>query len=156
MRALTWLDPGMPLEAIDLDILEHRLGVAFPQGYRALVLNHDGASNPAESTFAFSTATGRKRVGNFGALLSLSANRSDSGSELLLECLEGLGNRLPGDVVPIISTGNGDYICLDYRDRRPVPTIAYFDHEQSSSLSFVDNSFEQFIEMLQVPDDLSD
>lgn len=154
MRALTWLDPGIPLEPIALNVLEHRLGVAFPQGYRDLALKHDGASNPDESAFAFSSAADRTRVGNFGGLLSLCAERPENGSELLLECLESLGDRLPRDVVPIISTGNGDYICLDYRDRKSVPAIAYFDHELSNPISFVADSFEQFLDMLQVPDDL--
>jgi hypothetical protein len=63
----------------------------------------------------------------------------------------------PKSLLAFGETGNGDYICFDYRTGKdnPDPPIAYWNHEADigRDVSFVANNFEEFLGMLKMPED---
>lgn len=63
----------------------------------------------------------------------------------------------PENVLAFSETGNGDRICFDYRNpsNNNDPTIVYWNHEANvgKDISFVANNFEEFLSMLQKPND---
>jgi cell wall assembly regulator SMI1 len=149
MKELTWFEPGEPLAAAEIESAEMRLGVKFPSDYAQVVASHSGGSNPDESEFEY-LDKGRKRIGNFGTLLSL--NQAKSGN--LFEAIENLGDQLPAGVIPVMDTGSGDCVCLDYR-KSPFPSIIYFVHERVGEDAVVSltGTFAEFLDRLKEPDE---
>jgi hypothetical protein len=148
MRNLNWFEPGIALNAAELASAQERLQIRFPPDYARIVMANSGASNPDESEFEYLDG-GSLRVGNFGSLLAL---RQDQ-SETIFEAMEDLGDQLPEGVVPVIETGSGDYVCLDFRDYAR-PAIVYFNHERppGEALIYLDSTFTDFLQRLRVPE----
>lgn len=149
MRNLTWFEPGEVIDEQDIVFAQNRLGVLFPPDYLSVASVHDGASNPDECEFEY-IDRGRKRIGNFGTLLSLRDGYPDG----VFDAIENLGDQLPKSVIPIIDTGSGDCICFDYRDSS-IPSIVYFSHELAGDEAtiFVAKSFAEFLDGLKEPED---
>lgn len=141
MRVLNWFEPGEHLEANEISLVEDLIGVKFPADYAALVGSHSGASNPRECEFVY-VDRGEPQVGNLGALLALKPDQSDR----LVDAIRDLGDQVPVGVIPIVETGWGDFVCLDYRESNE-PTIAYFSHELSGedSIITIARSFSEFL-----------
>lgn len=150
MRSLNWFGPGEALGSRDIDLAESRLGVKFPADYMEMVSAHAGADNPDESEFEYMD-DGELCVGNFGVLLSLRGYQSAS----VFRVLDTLGEQLPSRVVPVVGTGSGDFVCLDYRESE-FPSVVYFAHEnsQGSDVILLARSFSEFVDSLKAPDDL--
>lgn len=148
MRKLTWSDPGEMLSADDIKAAESRLNVQFPMDYREMISSHSNG-NPEECVFQYAQQ-GEKEYGNFGFLMSL----LDWQEENVFEAIEDFGERLPNGLVPIIGTGMGDFVCLNYSSSE-VPTIVYFSHETpiEDAVSPLANTFSEFLELLTVPED---
>lgn len=146
---LTWFEAGMPLTTEEVGVAERRLGVKFPPAYAQTIALHSGASNPDECEFEY-LDRGRKRVGNFGTLLSLRDDQLNN----LFETIDNLGDQLPKGIVPVIDTGSGDCVCLDYRTSL-VPPVVYFAHERIGEDAIVplEDSFADFLNVLRKPDE---
>lgn len=149
MRKLNWFEPGEPLAANEIAATEELLGVKFPADYAALVGSHSGASSPRECEFIY-VDRGKRQIGSLGVLLALKPDQPDR----LVDAIRNLGDQIPVGVIPIIETGWGDFVCLDYRESKE-PTIAYFSHELSGedSIIFIANSVSEFLDSLYVPED---
>lgn len=147
MRDLIWFEPGIPLAPEVISSAEGSLGVVLPQDYKILVTNHSGASNPEVSEFLYNDGR-RENVGNFGTLLTL----QNGSPESVFEAMTNLGNQLPESVIPVVHTGSGDCVCLDYRNSK-LPKIVYFAHERNGeqSIVFLADSFTEFLDMLREP-----
>ncbi len=148
MRELDWLEPGQTLESDEIAATEALLGVKFPADYATFIGAHSGASNPKESEFVY-VDRGERQTGNFGALLSLREDQYDR----LVDTLRDLGDQIPAGIIPIVETGWGDCVCLDYRESKD-PAIAYFSHELSGDESIIRiaQSFSEFLDSLYIPD----
>ncbi|MDM4772897.1 SMI1/KNR4 family protein [Solimonas sp. SE-A11] len=149
MRDLNWFEPGSPLEVNEIEAAEEGFGVKLPRDYVEFVLVNSGGSNPDESVFEY-LDQGKKRVGNFGVLLSLSAEDEFS----VFATLENLSGQLPDKVIPVVGSGSGDYVCLDFRGS-DLPGVVYFLHERSGDFALVPlaSSFSAFLDRLQEPED---
>ena len=66
------------------------------------------------------------------------------------------GDLLGEDVLPIAELFAGDVLCLDFRVDKVKPTVCVWNHEESGVLdpvmSHVADSFEDFLNMLYLPD----
>lgn len=149
MRKLTWFEPGEKLEKTDVLRAEEILGVALPRDYVRVVSQNAGASNPDECEFVLEIDN-EEDICNFGSLLSL----READSETVMAAKADLSDQLPSGVVPVISTGSGDYVCLDFRQGTN-PNVVYFAHERAgeSSLVHLASTFSDFLELLRVPSD---
>ena len=149
MKELTWFELGEPVEAEEIESAEKRLNVKFPPDYAQVVTLHSGASNPDQCEFEYLDG-GRKKIGNFGTLLSVQEAHPDN----LFDAIENLGDQLPAGLLPVVDTGSGDCVCLDYR-KSAMPSVAYFVHERTSESAIVPlaNTFAEFLNLLKEPDD---
>lgn len=152
MRQLGWFENGNPVSAEALKNLEKTLGHRLPADVVELARMHSGATNPEECEFVAVDRLGRRYISNFGGLLAFEGELGES----VLGALRDLNvdGQLPPGVVPIVNTGFGDYVCLDYRNDAE-PTIAYFAHERfgEDSLFPVAQTLTEFLDMLTVPKD---
>jgi hypothetical protein len=148
MKELHWFEPGERLSSDELAKAQAQLGVFLPADYSDVVMKHDGGSNPDECSFDY-LIDGRTRVGNFGMLLSL----RKSSSENVFETIENLAEQLPQGVIPVIDTGSGDFVCLDYR--AGAPSVVYFAHERADGKAIIHlaASFGEFVDGLREPVD---
>lgn len=148
MRELGWFERGKGATTNELKALESELGITFPSDVAIFLEKCAGASNPDESEFEIIDAFGRRCIGNFGAVLNVSLGSPDGINAAIVE-VEGL----PINVIPIVATGSGDFVCLHYQSRDPV--IAYYFHGRSSSenLVLLARTFSQFLAYLRVPED---
>lgn len=75
----------------------------------------------------------------------------------IIECYKDPPEFFPKDIVAFAETGNGDFVCFDYREGKddPNPPIVYWNHEADvgKDVSFVTNNFEEFLGMLKEPED---
>lgn len=149
MKELAWFDPGQAVSGEELALAERRLNVKFPPDYAHVVLLHSGACNPDQCEFEY-WDVGRRKVGNFGALLGVRQSQSSN----IFEVIDNIGDQLPVGVLPVVDTGSGDFVCLDYR-KSEVPVIAYFAHERTGEGAIVPlaNTFAEFLDLLTEPDE---
>jgi cell wall assembly regulator SMI1 len=150
MRNLNWFEIGSGADKFTIEELENEIGFSLPVDYLQFAAKYSGSSNPAESEFDVRYPGGFIHIGNFGVLLQL----IDSNSESILGTIKNLGDQIPYGIVPIITTGHGDHVCLDYRTQGKV-SIAYRFHGQTDPDAFVTlaNSFSDFLDMLREPCD---
>lgn len=148
MRTLNWSDPGESIDPSVVESAETRLSVKFPQDYLEMITLHSGGDNPEECSFKY-FSQGESWGGNFGVLLSL----REEDSENVFETIEGFGDRLPQGLIPIIESGSGDLVCLDYRSSS-TPTICHFSHDSPAedAVCFVANTFSEFLDLLYNPE----
>lgn len=149
MRNLTWFEDGQPVDPGPIREVEARLGVKLPQDYVDFVQIHSGASNPDEAVFKY-ISEGREEIGSFGALISIDPSVRGN----ILEIISDLGDQISKSTVPIVETGYGDYVCLQYSDDRGC-SISVYQHEKpfDRSMAFVAGTFSEFLDRLEVPDD---
>lgn len=150
MRTLHWFEMGDGTDLEAIHEVERIVGVEFPADFTEFVIKYAGASNPDECEFVVEELEGRSVIGNFGSVLEMSGDGPDS----VLGSLHNLGGQIPKNVVPIIGTGSGDYICLDMRTVE-TGVVAYFYHGRTGdgAIKPLTHTFSEFLEMLQVPSD---
>lgn len=93
----------------------------------------------------------RKLPLNFGAVLDAEGD----GTESVIATVNNLDSQLPKNIIPVVSTGDGDYVCIDFRNKEH-STIVYFAHEKNYDDSIVPpaETFTDFLAMLRLePDD---
>jgi cell wall assembly regulator SMI1 len=148
MRQLTWFDRGQAVSLAILVELEKLLGHHLSDDVVEMAKIHSGASNPDECEFEIQDNFGLRRLANFGGMLNFDGQSGES----VLGTLRDLDGQLPSGVIPIIKTGSGDYVCLDYRGGGDA-TVVYFAHEKvgDESLIAVSRTFTEFLEMLTTP-----
>lgn len=150
MRTLHWFEAGNGTDSGTVNEVERFVGMRFPTDFVDFVIKHSGASNPDETEFVIERHDGRTIIRNFGSVLQMHGHGPDS----VLGALHHLREQIPKNVVPIIATGSGDYICLD---TRTVDTgvVAYFHHGRTGedAIRPLSNTFSEFLEMLHEPAD---
>jgi len=152
MRQLNWFDPGHEIDASLIHEAQQELGLEFPHDYVDLIRQHNDANNPRESSFL---VTG-EGVSNFGALISLRRRtETERGRDPdIYGIIRMLGKQLPDRIVPFALTGDGDFICFDYRSDKDDPAIVYFSHEASfteHAIIPLASGLSAFLDLLYVP-----
>lgn len=150
MRELTWFNVGDAIDDIKIRSAESQLGVVLPKDYVSMIGQNSGGGNPDECEFKYQVR-GKSRIGNFGCLISLDPEVK-SNVFSVIRILEG---RIPALVVPIVETGSGDFVCLDFRKGSDA-SVVYFSHEigDEDAIVPVASTFSDFVDSLTVPGDL--
>ena len=150
MRNLNWFELGHGADKASVEAVEAAVGFQLPDDFVAFATQYAGASNPDECEFDIVEPDNTVHFGNFGSLLQLVCDETEN----VIGTIENLGDRIPSGIVPIVGTGSGDYVCLDFR-ARGMASITYFFHERVGAPALVPlaPTFADFLEMLREPQD---
>lgn len=152
MIELNWLDSGQQLSAKEIEDAQARLNIRFPEDYSEFISRHAGANNPSRCVFSYYEPESRRWFGgNFGTLMGF----DDADVDSVFRAMEDFGHRLPEGLIPIIDTGSGGYVCLDYRVGAE-PSIVLFTggFGGAGCVLSVSDSFTEFLRNLTELDDL--
>ena len=121
---------------------EALLGVRFPDSYRALLPELNGACGEAEFPLP-----DEERGGSIGVWLSLLPWDAESVWSTLSAWGE---HELPRRLIPFGEDGGGNYVCFDYR-HSDVPSVVFWHHELEAEEGIfpVAATFEEFLRMLR-------
>jgi cell wall assembly regulator SMI1 len=149
MRELSWFEHGHGASNDAVASLEREIGFDFPEDYRQFLIAFAGAGNPDESSFNV-IDKGRPFAANFGSVLSVAIGENDS----VRETMTNLGDSLMPGIVPIISTGMGDLVCLDFRNGMAA-SVVYYNHNRPLENSIIPlaHNFTIFLDMLEITSD---
>jgi len=151
MKEINWFQLGDGSNQNSLDNLERVFGIILPEEYKEFALKYSGSYNPIRSQFSFVDDNELIEYGNFGCLLAIDGTHSES----VIGAKNDLDGQLPKYAIPIIDTGCGDLICINFN-----PTggyeISYYFHERilEKSLVKISNTLFEFIDMLNEPNDI--
>jgi hypothetical protein len=150
---LEWDDYGKAISLKKVKKVEDKLGITFPDEYIDYARKYP-EGYPNKTDFDMIEPDGSNSSGYFGSLLSLSKKSDYYLFEEYKDMLEQTGIK---KLIPIIETGSGDYVCLDYEvfGRLDQPKIAYWfhDYEPDRSIVLLADNFTEFLSMLYEPDD---
>lgn len=140
---LEWIpylwDVAHPATTREIEQLEHRLGVAFPTTYKAVVAQHQGMT-PLPSGFKVGRGTNIVNV----FLTVVEDNRWWTYS--VTSAHQVVKPHVPKGVVPFASTPGGEYLCFDYRVSPEQPKVVLVTVEMD--IYPVANSFSEFMDHL--------
>ncbi|WP_312368438.1 SMI1/KNR4 family protein [Stenotrophomonas sp.] len=150
MRELNWFEPGQGASESEVSELEGAIGLRLPKDFTEFVIKNAGASNPDESEFDIADLNGKIIVGNLGFVLPISS----VGGESVAGALSDLSSQIQSGLVPVIGTGSGDFVCLDFRSGCGA-SVTYFFHERSGvgALVPLSSTFTDFLNTLREPAD---
>lgn len=136
--------------------VERELNIKLPDSYLRLVQNCDGGY-PTNNAFKYLDAYSKKVHGSgIGSFLSL--NPREHYYDEILGTHNSPAEFFPKGLIAFADTGNGDYICFDYRlaKKETDPPIVYWSHEGTvgEDVSFIASNFEKFLVMLEKPIDI--
>jgi len=144
-----------------IEWIENKINHCLPKIYKDIIFQHDGL-RPKKDTFDFTNIYGREdnRDISFLSYQPQETKYNKDGYYIPMDDFQ-IAKFDYGieDLITFGDSGNGDYICFDYRDSpagcNPKVVLVYHDdyteHEDgtsSMSVNFVANSFEEFIDML--------
>ena len=147
---------------VDISLIndfEHKISFKFPITYKSLISKYDGARilKHMDAFNFFSNLTNKKAA--YGLARFLSFNEEDEENFSTMKNYWEDRNHdpdlpFPDKIVPFAIDGGGNLICFDYRHDISTnePKIVVWHHEGESGtaeeLSFVANSFDEFLDML--------
>jgi cell wall assembly regulator SMI1 len=148
MRELSWFDKGEGADEPSVRTLEDAIGFKFPPDFREFLIQYAGFGNPDEHEFKVMNDR-QTFVANFGNMLSV---KNAPGS--IRAVMNNLGDQLLPGIIPIIGTGMGDLVCLDFRNEKNC-SVVYFNQSAAREKSIIPlaHNFTIFLEMLQAPQD---
>jgi hypothetical protein len=151
MHAGKWVDKGNPISLREIEAYELQLEVSFPQTFKNFILDHDGGTPSASSFQYYDASRGYKLGSDIGAFIPFKENEYNSIASIYLDPPE----FFPEGLIAFAETGNGDFICFDYRETKKNldPSIVYWNHEADSGkdISFVAKNFAGFLDMVEEP-----
>lgn len=153
---MDWLDKGKQITHAEVISTETLMNIKLPRSYIELIKNHDGGT-PKKDTFCYLDVVSQKlRKSGIGAFLSMQTKNTLN----MVYYFKQPAEYFPEGLIAFAQPGNGDFICFDYRKGKdnPDPPIVYWNHEADvgKEVSFVAQNFEEFLEMLQEPEDLEE
>jgi len=152
---IIFMDKGI----VDISVIEkyeEKLDYKFPKTYKKLISKHNGLRT-IKSAFNYFDEVIQKEEGNFVYFYVFDNKNLDS---LYCDGIVGDFSSLDENdfykgVIPFGGTPNGDNICFDYRDdfNTDSPKIVLVHHDAIDNngkcmISFLANSFEEFIGLL--------
>lgn len=119
------------------DTIQENFNIVFPKEYKDIVLHNDGA-------------TPYPRIINGTFINNFIPVNPEETYNISKSC-ETLKSNIPTNVIPFAQDAFGNYFCFDFRKNKSNPSILFYDHEtdNSDSLSFICNSFLEFLELLE-------
>ncbi len=124
---------GKRIENLSIEKLEKLLGVNFPESYKKIVLEHNGACIIPD---AFKVSENIESINNFHDV-EKDYQFSDE--------------RLPSKIVPFARDAGDNQICFDFREEGKVK-IVFWNYEieriDNGALAFIADSFDEFLDML--------
>ena len=149
-RELDWFSEPRPVSAEMVRSLQQILQVQLPKEYAEFLRTSSGGA-PMQTDFYFVDGARKTTItGAVGIFLSADPSSEDP----LIEHWRVLVERGVGGLVPIASTGGGDYICLDYRPGVTAGSVAFWNHGRQGicgEVSAVADSFQAFLAALWEP-----
>jgi hypothetical protein len=135
-----------------INAVEKALKLKLPATYICLMKQCD-AGVPQDTDFEyFDVSYGKYIEQAIGVFLGIEA-----AEYTVLGTFQDPPEFFPDGLIAFAETGNGDYICFDYRQGKdnPDPPIVYWNHEADigKDVSFVANTFEEFLGMLKEPEE---
>jgi cell wall assembly regulator SMI1 len=135
-----------------IDRVEEKIGFRFPEKYKKLISLHNYLVPESSDFRFFRDGDVEERDLSFYGFGdgNDSASRSSQMGEQLFE-----KEKLPHGVIPFGDSGNGDYVCFDYRhdSKTTEPHVVAMLHDAydpngEMSTYYVANSFEEFVDSL--------
>jgi len=158
MKENTFTEPGPHLSSLDIDAVQNRLYIKFPEDYRQYLLKYNGGQPQRSLLFGLGTSVEpysafSSSIHYFYALYNDSEDHYDN-FEDFFHILKG---RMPTHIFPIARDLAGNQICIssgfdDYG------YIYFWDHEEEAdedeepdyrNLTLLSKSFKEFIEKLE-------
>lgn len=150
---IKWVDEGVSLSPEVVATLERKLGVIFPSKFKEIITFHNGGTPQKDSFYYYDEFLLRKVGSGVGGFIPLVHDEYESIESLVFSPPE----FFPEGLVAFAETGGGDFICFDYRQGKdnPDPPIVYWSHgaDIGKDVSFIAKNFEEFLDMLQEPDE---
>lgn len=137
---LAWTSDEAPLPERVITAAEMILDRTLPASYKALVKAHPGGRPAADA--------GEGWLACVGQLISLDPRRVDNVFATIGDL--NADEQIPDAVVPVITDGGGNMICLDYRAGAE-PAVVYWQHDLDGEEAFVPiaDSFDAFLAILE-------
>lgn len=133
--------------------LEDTIGIKFPKTFTEVIKNCDRGYPKKDEFRYFDSFLNRSFLCGVGSFLGLEDSQYDDFLKNYLNPPE----FFPKDIIGFAITGNGDFICFDYRKGKdnPDPPIVYWNHEADigKDVSFIANNFDDFLGMLKEPEE---
>jgi uncharacterized protein Usg len=157
---------GSFLGNIDFSIIEefeNKIAFKFPKTYKEIVSRFDGARivNKLDSFDIYSNLSEKNDTYGIGCFLAYNLNDRENIIYYWRDKDKNPEFPFPKNIVPFSLDGGGDLICFDYRHDVSTnePKIVVWHHEgepgTDEEISFVANSFDEFLDMLYDEDALS-
>lgn len=132
---------------------EQELQVTLPKKYNELLSMCD-AGVPINTDFEYYDVSHEITIQqDMGGFLGIEDNIYN-----IINTFKNPPEFFPEGLIAFAETGNGDFICFDYRQGKDNfdPQIVYWNHEAciGKDVSFVASNFEEFLGMLKEPDEL--
>lgn len=145
---------------IDIKIIEEYsniIGYKFSKNYIDLISNHNGLYLGEQDTFRYFDEVVQKKEENGIYFYFFKENNTyelgDSSSSMVYFLMD--NEDFQKGIIPFGGTGNGDYICFDYRNnlKSDNPKIVLVHHDADDDegnliISFLGNDFEEFMDSL--------
>jgi cell wall assembly regulator SMI1 len=139
-----------PLQLHDLEAAEKRLGLTFPEEYRAFLLKHNGG-RPTPREFNFLDPDGVPSNSLINFFLAIYDGTIDN-LEISYRTFT-LKERMPANIVPIANDPFGNQICISVAGE-DIGKVYFWDHEREpdepsyENLSLIADSFNEFLSRL--------
>jgi len=153
-------DSGPEIGSLDIESLEHKLKVVFPESYKNFLIKFNGGE-PIERAINFNTSE-KKQKGDY---IDFFYEVSNDVSYGIYKNMENHGFKLPEKIIFIGSSPAGNYFLLSLREDS-YGNIYYKNHEVEDSTVFspqndrlpesmlkVAEDFDSFLSYLYDPDE---
>lgn len=149
-----------PVDIVAIRIIEKTLGVKLPSTYVEFITKHNEAYLKNDC-FDYLDVNTKRQDTNGITFYDVTEILWIERTHLLNSMEDGSTIQHPyfeKGLVPFGGNGGGDSICFDYRnDPMEWPPVVFWSHDvwgDSERVSFIANSFEEFVEMLHESEEL--
>jgi cell wall assembly regulator SMI1 len=146
------LDTGPPLTDLRIGVLERKLGIVLPEGYRSFLLRHNGG-RPKPDFFPIQ-ACENNPFGSIHYFNGIGWPANSSNIEWNYKTFRG---RMPREFLPIAGDGSGNEICLSLKGTNK-GAVYFWDHDEEHSPPTYENvylvaeTFEGFLDSFYFED----
>lgn len=151
-NTIEWVYEKEGAKEEDIQTVLSVIPYSLPKIFINLMRECDGGG-PVISGFDFEDVHFGKSINDMGIFLSFDPTRVES----LYNKFTKPPEFFPDAIVAFSVTGNGDFVCFDYRTdpKTDNPPVVYWCHEapEAQSVSFVAKSFDNFMDMLYEDED---
>jgi hypothetical protein len=146
LNKFTWIRPLLPITIQDIQAIERKLDVVFPNLFVECVLRYNGAY--VQPSDIYIKGRGLAVLNVLTSLVNYEAG------VYLVDEMAIMAMRLPPGLIPFALDPSGNHFCFDYRgDTIREPSIVFVDHEgftslKGSNIFQVCSTFEQLLRSL--------